>query len=153
MHKKPFVLAAAAVLALAAGAAHADRGVSWSVGVSLPGVTTVVGGGPRVYAPPVAYYPPAAAYYAPAPAYYAPPPLRYVPAPGYVAPGIGYGPPAYYPRPRFYGPQLMIPPVARVEVPYRHHGWRPAEVVYAPPMAYGPGVVGRPYGPYERRWR
>lgn len=144
---KTLALAAAATLALAAGAAHADRGgVSWSVGVSVPGVTTVVGNAPGAYAPPAVYYAPPAGYYAPPAAAY------YPPAPVYVPPRVAYAPPpaAYYGPPRaVYGPQLVLPPVARVAVPWRHHhhGWGPGPVAYAPPVVYAP----RPY--YDRHWR
>jgi hypothetical protein len=129
--KKTFALAAAAALALAAGAAHADRGVSWSVGIGLPGVTTVIGNAPQVaYAPPPAYYAPAPAYYGPPQAYYAP------------VPQVAYGPPRGYYRPRpVYAPALVVPPVARVVVPYRHRGWAPGPVAYAPPAVYAPGPV------------
>ena len=90
----------AAAGAVAAGAlftaASANAGnVSWSVGISAPGVAV------GVAAPPVYYAPPPPVYYRPAPVYYAPPPpVYYRPAPVY------YGPPAYYGPPRGY---------------YRHH--------------------------------
>ncbi len=66
-----------------AGAAHAyDRdGVSWSVGVAVPGVV-VSAGQPGYYPPP----PPPVVYSTyPPPRYYAPPPPVYYPAPGYHA--------------------------------------------------------------------
>ena len=149
MNRTYALTAAAAVLALAAGAAHADRGVSWSVGISLPGVTTVIGDGQRggyYGGQRGGYYAPApAAYYAPPPAAYsAPPAAYYPPAAAYVAPQDGY-----------YAPL----PVARVVVPYRHqHGWWPAPVAYAPPVSYGPAayygagpvVLPRPYGGHWR---
>jgi len=149
--KKTFALAAAAAgtaLTLAAGAAHADRGgVSWSVGVSLPGVTTVVG-----TAPPAAYYAPPAAYYPPPRAYYGPPAPVYAPRAGYYAPP----PVAYVPRVADYAPPLVVPAVPRVWVPHRHHGWGqgwgPGPVAYAPPAVYGPPAVMSPR-PYDGRWR
>jgi hypothetical protein len=88
----------AAAAAVAAGAlftassANARGDVSWSVGISAPGV--VLG----VAAPPVYYAPPPPVYYRPAaPVYYAPPPVYYRPAPVYYGP-----PPAYYGPPRGY---------------------------------------------------
>ena len=85
----------AAAAAVAAGAlftaasANARGDVSWSVGISAPGV--VVG----VAAPPVYYAPPPPVYYRPAaPVYYAPPPPRVVylqPAPVYHEPYVIYG--------------------------------------------------------------
>ena len=174
--KKPLALAAAAALALVAGVAHADRGgVSWSVGISVPGVTTVIGDGGRVaYAPPAAYYSPAPAYYAPAPAYYAPAPAYYppapvyAPAPSYYPPAAAYYPPApvyapqragygapidyYAPRPA-YAPSFVVPQVARVAVPYRHHphGWGAGQVAYTPGY-YHPAPLLSPR-PYDRHWR
>lgn len=93
----------AAAGAVAAGAffaaSAASAQVSWSVGVSTPGVVVGVGG-PGYYAPPppVYYAPPPPVYYRPAPVYYAPPP------------------PVYY-GPRYYGPPRGY---------YRHHHrhWR-----------------------------
>jgi len=93
----------AAAGAVAAGAlftavsANARGDVSWSLGISAPGVAV------GVAAPPVYYAPPPPVYYRPAaPVYYAPPPVYYRPAPVYYAPA-----PAYYGPPRGY---------------YRHHG-------------------------------
>ena len=85
--------------AVAAGAlfagASANAQVSWSVGVSAPGVAIgVAEPGPVYYEPARVYSPPAPVYYQPAPpVYYRPaPPVYYRPAPVY------YGPPAvgYY---------------------------------------------------------
>ncbi|VTU23314.1 hypothetical protein [Variovorax sp. RA8] len=95
----------AAAGAVAAGAlftaasANARGDVSWSVGISAPGVAVGVAAPPVYYAPPPVYYRPAApVYYAP------PPPVYYRPAPVYYGP-----PPAYYGPPRGY---------------YRGHGHR-----------------------------
>ena len=81
---------AVAGLMAASGAQAHGGGVSWSIGVGVPGVA--VGVGAPVYMPPrpVYYAPPPAAYYAPPPpVYYAPPPV-YRPAPVMVVPGPGY---------------------------------------------------------------
>lgn len=95
---------------MAVGAAQAHGGVSWSVGVGVPGVA--VGVGAPVYMPPrpVYYAPPPAVYYAPPPpAYYAPPRPMYRPAPVYYQGGprwSGHG----YRDHRPHG--------------HRHHGYR-----------------------------
>ena len=81
--------AAAAMLAACAlvGAASANAGVSWSIGINAPGY----------YAPEPVYVAPPP-YYAPPPLYYAAPPTYYRPAPVYSpAPGY-YGPPVEYER-------------------------------------------------------
>ena len=96
-----FKWAAAGVVA--AGAllvgASANAGVSWSVGVSTPGIVLGVGEpayyppAPVYYAPPppVYYQPPAPVYYRPPPpVYYRPAPIYYRPAPGYYRPAPGY---------------------------------------------------------------
>ena len=65
--KRPLVvLCAAAATVFAASAAQAG-GVSWSVGVNVPPVATVVSGGPAWYPAPVRYAPPVV--YASAPIY------------------------------------------------------------------------------------
>jgi hypothetical protein len=86
-----------AVSLMAAGmlgaAATASAGVSWSVGVNVPGV--YIGAAAPVY------YPPAPVYYPPAPVYYAPPPVVYAP-PVVVRPPVryyGYGRPYRGPAP------------------------------------------------------
>jgi hypothetical protein len=87
---------------LAAGALGATsvaqaRGVAWSVGLNVPGVSIGVGNpygygyggygyGGYGYCPPAAYAPPV--YVQPQPVYYAPPAY-------YVSPRVMYGP-AYY---------------------------------------------------------
>ncbi|MDM0046490.1 hypothetical protein QTH91_18510 [Variovorax dokdonensis] len=82
-----------AALLLGAGAlgaaTTASAGVSWSVGVNVPGV--YIGAAAPVY------YPPAPVYYPPAPVYYGPPPVVYAP-PVVVRPAggyYGYGRPYY----------------------------------------------------------
>jgi hypothetical protein len=95
----------AAAGAVAAGAlftaasANARGDVSWSVGISAPGVAV------GVAAPPVYYAPPPPVYYRPAaPVYYAPPPVYYRPAPVYyAAPPVYYGPPRGYYRHHHHG--------------------------------------------------
>lgn len=73
----------------------ATAGVSWSIGVGVPGVV-VSEPAPVYYEPAPVYVPPAPIYYRPAPPVYyrPPPPVYYRPAPAY------YGPPA----PVYYGP-------------------------------------------------
>ena len=100
----------AALGAVAAGAlftgaaANAGGDVSWSLGISAPGVAV------GVAAPPVYYAPPPPVYYRPAPVYYAPPPpVYYRPAPVYYAPPAAY----YRPAPGYYRPAPGY---------YRHHG-------------------------------
>jgi hypothetical protein len=98
-------LLAAAALGTA-GVAHAGN-VNWSVGISLPPLTTVVSNGPYpVYAPgPV---------FAPAPVVYAPPPVVYAP------PRVVYAPPrvVYAPVPVVYAPRYVRP------VPVVYYGGR-----------------------------
>ena len=112
--------ATAAVLALAAPAAHAG-GVNWSIGINAPLVGAVVSNGA-----PVAY-----GYgYAPVPVYVAPP----VVLPAYPVAGVGYYG-GYYGR--YYGgyPGRYYAPVPRgyyapgavyvaPRAPWRH-GWAP----------------------------
>jgi hypothetical protein len=93
-----FKWAAAGAVAASAlfTAASANADVSWSVGVSAPGVAV------GVVNPPV-YYPPAPVYTAPPPVYYQPVPRVYYrpPPPVYYRPApVYYGPPA----PVYYGP-------------------------------------------------
>jgi hypothetical protein len=90
----------AAAAAVAAGAlftaSSASAQVSWSLGVSVPGVAVgVAAPPPAYYGPPPAYYvaPPAPVYYRPPPpVYYRPPPpaVVYEPAPVYYGPGPYY---------------------------------------------------------------
>lgn len=94
-------LGAAAVLA--AGAAQA-RDVSWSIGLSAPGVSVAlaVGGGaylvgaPTYVQPAPVYVQPAPVYVQPAPVYVRPAPVHAhgVPGPVYVRPAPVYVPPA-----------------------------------------------------------
>jgi hypothetical protein len=75
----PRILASiAAVGALGAAALPAQAGgnVSWSIGINLPPVATVITNAPRVvYAPPPVVYAPPPVIYQPAPVYYHPPPV------------------------------------------------------------------------------
>lgn len=97
----------AGVSAVVAGglfaAASANAGVSWSLGISAPGVAI------GVSEPAPVYYEPAPVYSRPAPIYYQPgPPAYYQPPP----------PPVYYrPAPVYYGP-----PAPAYDRPGRH--WR-----------------------------
>ena len=140
-------LAAAAVLGVGAGAAHAGD-LRWSIGLNLPlpplpplpGV--VVRHGP-VYAPPVAY---------------APAPRVYVdvdgPGPGY---GPGYGPsyaPAYGPAygPSYgqsYGPSYG-PEVVTYDR-YPRHGYRSYRYAEPVPVYVQPRVIVR-RGSAHRHW-
>jgi hypothetical protein len=105
---KRLFLLVPAVAALFAGTAAQAGGVSWSVGVSVPPVATVVTSGP-VWAPaPVRVVPGAVVYstpaYAPAPIVYDEPYIEPYPVP-YVVPRVRYwGPPVVAPRYRYWGP-------------------------------------------------
>ena len=103
--KRPLVVLGAAAATLFATAAAEAGGVSWSVGVNLPPVSTYVSGGPGWYPAPVRYAPPVV--YAPAPVYAAP----YVGV--YDAPYGVYAAPVYQRRPHHW--------VA--SAPRWHHGW------------------------------
>ncbi|MCT9812926.1 hypothetical protein N0K08_20035 [Acidovorax sp. Be4] len=75
------------------GGTAASAGVTWSIGVGLPGVV-ISEPAPVYYVPAPVYAPPAPIYYQPAgPGYYRrPPPVYYRPAPVYYGPP----PPVYY---------------------------------------------------------
>ena len=91
---RPLIAAFAATAALL-GAASAQAGTQWSIGISLPATGVVVSNG--------------SGYYAPAPVYYEPAPVvRYVPAPRYVERDVYYAPPA---------PRVVYAPV------YHDHRW------------------------------
>jgi ABC-type Fe3+ transport system permease subunit len=85
--------ATVALASLACTTAAQARDVSWSVGVSVPGV--VVGAGNSYYRPAPVYVQPAPVYVAPQPVYqspvYAPSPVYYESAPVYYGPPRGYG--------------------------------------------------------------
>jgi hypothetical protein len=89
-------------LGLVCGLAQAGD-ISWSIGISLPPVATVISNAPayvdRPYYGPVPYYAPPPVVYRPAPIYYAPPPVLYRPAPVYYAPPVVHVPPPRYYRP------------------------------------------------------
>lgn len=83
---RPLIAVFAATAALL-GAASAQAGTHWSIGVSLPAAGVVVSNG-GYYAPA-----PAPVYYEPAPVYYQPAPVvRYAPAPRYVERDVYYAP-------------------------------------------------------------
>ena len=115
--KKQIALAFAALgCVMAATSAQAGSHVSWSVGINVPAVATVVSSGP-MYAPaPVVYAPPPV--YVEEPVVYAPPPPRVV----YRPVPVVYGAPVVYgPRPVVYGGYGGY---------YRtgwHNGWRERE--------------------------
>ncbi len=101
-----YAMVAAAGVALAAlggvSAAHAHGGVSWSVGIGVPGVVVGATNGYPAYAAP------APVYVAPSPVYYAPPP-----------------PVVYAPRPVYYAPPVVVAPsYGYGYYGHRHHGWR-----------------------------
>ena len=95
---------AVASVALFGTASASANGVSWSVGVNVPGVAIGVAAPQPYYVAPQRYYaPPPQAYYPPAPVYYQQrPPVYYNNvAPVYYAPPppVYYGPgPGYYHR-------------------------------------------------------
>ena len=113
-------LTVAALLGAAPGV-HARSDISWSIGISSPGV--YYSQPPQVYLPPpppVYYLPPPPVYHLrPPPVYYPrPPPVYYLPRTIYVQPAPVY----VQPNPVFLQPQ-----------PYRYyyygnsHDWRRAE--------------------------
>jgi hypothetical protein len=91
MHRKLFrPLAAAALVALAAGAAQARDNVTWSVGIdAAPGVSIgATNARPVLVAPAPVIVAPQPVYVAPRPVYVAPRPVVLVePEPVYVVPG------------------------------------------------------------------
>ena len=106
---------AASVLAVAAmgfaGAAEARDNLSFSIGISSPGVQVGVNNAYPVYAQP---YP---VYVQPRPVYVQPRPVYVQPRPVYVQPQYGYVQPA----PVYYGPQPVYVQPAPV---YRGDGYR-----------------------------
>lgn len=100
--RKMIALLITAAGAMAAGSANAGD-VYWSVGISSPGVGTVISN-----APPVVVHP-APVYVAPAPVVYAPPPVVYTPPPRVV----------YRPVPVYTAPRVVYQPVPVV---VRGHG-------------------------------
>lgn len=88
----------AVVIAASTGAASANAGPNWAVGINAPGlVIGVAERAPVYYEPAPVYARPAPVYYPPAPVYYRPaPPVTYAPAPVYYEPGYrGEGRRAY----------------------------------------------------------
>ena len=111
-HSKRFLaVAALAVAAMgAATVAHARSDVTWSIGISSPGV--------YVQPPPVYYPPPPPVYYQPPPpVYYRPRPVYVQPAPVYVQPRVVYA------QPPAYGYYYNSPAWRRGEWEPRHH-WK-----------------------------
>ena len=99
---RPLIAAFVATAALL-GAASAQAGTHWSIGINLPAAGFVVADSPRYYVPP-----PAPVYYEPSPVYYEPAPVvRYAPAPRYVERDVYYAPPQ----------RVVYAPV------YREHRW------------------------------
>ncbi|MEO5698308.1 MAG: hypothetical protein ABIQ60_14375 [Burkholderiaceae bacterium] len=116
------VLSASALIA--APAAQAGD-ISWSIGISAPGIGTVISNAPSY----------ARSYYAPVPVY-APEPY-YAPVRSY-APQVVYAPEVYYSPDAYYSPEVYYSPE-----PY--HVRQPVRRV-APPVVYGPqrGPTYRP---------
>ena len=125
--KRSLVLAvAAAATLLTATAANASR-VSWSIGINLPQVATVVSGGPAYYVPSPGYYAPGSSYYSErSSSYYPEPSSSYYSEPsyGYSEPSYDYAPPVYsaptYYRPHVYAPCVWVAPRP---VWYGHDRW------------------------------
>jgi len=88
-------IAALTVAALgAASAAHARNDVTWSIGISSPGV--YVQPAPVYLPPPPVYYQPRQVYVQPAPVYLQPAPVYVQPAPVYLQPAPVYVQPQAY---------------------------------------------------------
>lgn len=86
--RKLIALLVTAAGAMAAGSANAGD-VYWSVGISSPGIGTVISNAP----PAPVYVAPAPVIYAPQPVVYTPPPrVIYRPVPVYAAPRVVYQP-------------------------------------------------------------
>jgi hypothetical protein len=124
---RTLILALASTAAvLTAGTAHAG-GVTWTIGINAPGVTTVVSSGPVYHRAPV--YVPAPVVYAPAPTYLPPPAAFGPPQVSYPVPHGVYGP---VPRHVVQAPVVVVRPVPVVyeRVPqwappgHRHEGRR-----------------------------
>ena len=90
MKKVVMVALASLTTMLCVGSARAGD-VSWSIGIGLPGVETVISNGPFYRAVP-RFYQPQPVIYAPAPVYVQPPVVIYRPAPVVYQPA----PVAYY---------------------------------------------------------
>lgn len=115
------VLSASALIA--APAAQAGD-ISWSIGISAPGIGTVISNAPSY----------AGSYYAPVPVYASEP--YYAPVRSY-GPQVVYAPEVYYSSEVYYAPEpyhvrqpvrRVAPPV--VYGPQRGPNYRPAPVVY-----------------------
>jgi hypothetical protein len=105
MARKLILALASTVALMAAGTAHAG-GVSWSVGINLPGIGTVISNAP-VYVPA-----PVVVYQEPAPVVYQRPAPVYAPAPVIYqqpAPVVYETQRVYYPVPRVVmAPQQVV---------------------------------------------
>jgi hypothetical protein len=114
--KRFFLIVSAAAALGAAGAAQAG-GVSWSVGVNVPPVATIVTSGPAWAPAPVRVVPGAVVYstpvYAPAPIVYDEPYGAPYPVP-YVAPRLGY-----------WAPPVVVAPRYRAWAPPHRGHWSP----------------------------
>ena len=126
--KFPRLLGAAVVAISALGAAsvaQARSDVSWSIGISLPGVQ-MYGGAPQpiyVQPAPVYYQPPPPVYYQPQPVYIQPGPVYYQPQPViYQRPPVYYQPqPVVYQRPPVYFQPRQVYP--QWDQRWQHRGW------------------------------
>ena len=114
MNKVVTVVLASLTAMLGAGSAHAG-GISWSIGIDVPGVETVISNGP---------------FYRAVPRVYAPQPVMYAPAPIYLQPPVVVyrsAPVIYEPVPQAY----YVPPapvVVQVVAPV----YRPVPLVAYP---------------------
>jgi hypothetical protein len=133
MARKLILALASTVALMGAGTAHAG-GVSWSVGINLPGIGTVISNAPIFVPAPVVVY------QEPAPVVYQRPAPVYAPAP------VVYQQPA----PVVYETQRVYYPVPRVLMP------APQQVVYVRPVPqwaqHGHDRDGGRWIRDERRW-
>jgi hypothetical protein len=123
MIQRPLLLLGVAAAMLFAASAADAGGVSWSVGINVPPVATVVSGGPA-YVGPAVRYAPAGVVYSTVPVY--------APAPVY-APPVAYGEPyvdPYIVSSGFYAPPVVFRPY------YRH--WAPRPVPHWAPVPRAP---------------
>jgi hypothetical protein len=117
MIKRPLLLIGVAAAALFAASAADAGGVSWSVGINVPPIATVVSSGPAYVAAPVRYAP-AGVVYSTVPVY---------------APPVAYGEPyvdPYVVPSGYYAPPVVVRPY------YRH--WAPRPVPHWAPVPRAP---------------
>ncbi|HEY3633419.1 MAG TPA: hypothetical protein VGK95_00060 [Caldimonas sp.] len=117
MIKRPLLLLGVAAATLFAASAADAAHVSWSVGINVAPVATVVSSGPAYFAAPVRYAP-AGVVYSTVPAYAAAP--VYAPPVAYDEPYVD----PYVVASGFYAPPVVVRPY------YRR--WAPQPVPHAP---------------------